>query len=154
MKLQNIKAFFLLLILFSLDISKPFGYSLSTEFTLLGIILVSLNFPLATSLILSMFFGYFKDSFCADSINFSMIEFSLIAIFAYYFLHNFHKKTVKIFIILGALIFHIIISNFYINKTVYLFSLLFFIHSCLIFLILNKVTQQWLCEDFKKEHEI
>lgn len=154
MREANIKAFFLLLIFFLLDILKPFGYSLLTEFTFIGIIFVALNYPLFISIALSVLFGYLKDALSPNAGCYCALEFSLIAAVVNYFLYNFRKKAVKTFIFAGAICIHIVINNFYINKAAYLFSFIFLIHSCAIFLIVNKLLGEWLCNGRTKGYEI
>ena len=141
---KNLKALSTLLIFFLLDTTKPFVYSLAAEFTFLGVVLVCLNYPLKTSLFFAVIFGYAKDSVCISQTNFNLIEFIVIAIAIHYFLRNFHRKAVKIMIFLGVLIAHITINNFYINKASYLFSLLFFIHSSIIFLLINRLFTEFI----------
>ena len=154
MRVRNLKGFLALLIFFLLDTQKPFGYSLMTEFTFLGIILISLNYPLNTSIILAIVFGYLKDALCINITRFSLFEFIFIAMFIHYCLHNLHRKAIKIIVFLCVLIVHIIISNFNINKPAYLFSLLFFIHSSIIFLLVNRLFTEWLSIGIKNYNAI
>lgn len=141
---KNLKAFFTLLILFLIDLLKPFGYSLFTEFTFLGIIFVAINFPLMAALIFSIIFGYLKDAASTATVSFSIFEFTLITILVHYFLHNFRKKEARFFIFYGALIIHLIANSIYIHKTQYIFSILFIIHSSVIFFLLNYLLPPWL----------
>ncbi|MCK9573572.1 MAG: hypothetical protein M0R20_04135 [Candidatus Omnitrophica bacterium] len=151
---KNLKALSTLLIFFLLDATKPFAYSLATEFTFLGVVLVCLNYPLKVSLFLAAIFGYAKDLSCIDQTSFSLLEFSAIAILIHYFLRNFHRKAVKIMIFFGALIVHLTINNFYINKAGYLFSLLFLIHSSIIFLLINRLFTEWISNGIKNDNVI
>jgi len=151
---KNLKALSALLIFFLLDTTKPFAYSLATEFTFLGVVLVCLNYPLRESLFLAAIFGYAKDSVCIDQTSFNLLEFSVIAILIHYFLRNFHRKAVKIMIFFGALIVHLTINNFYVNKAGYLFSLLFLIHSSIIFLLINRLFTEWISNGIKNDNVI
>jgi hypothetical protein len=141
---RTLKALLALLIFFLLDTTRPLAYSLTAEFTFLGIILVCLNYPLKTSLALAAVFGYLKDTSGMNTGSLNLLEFSIIAVSIHYCLRNFHGKAVKVFIFFGALIVHTIINNFYIAKTTYLFSLLFFLHSSIIFLLINRLFAKWI----------
>jgi cell shape-determining protein MreD len=141
---KNLKAFFILLILFLIDLLKPFGYSLFTEFTFLGIIFIAINFPLRTALVFSIIFGYLKDAASATNASFSIFEFTLITILVNYFLQNFRKRAARFFIFYGAIIIHLIANSIYIHKTQYTFSILFIIHSSVIFFLLNYLLPPWL----------
>ncbi|MCK9615666.1 MAG: hypothetical protein M0R48_09200 [Candidatus Omnitrophica bacterium] len=151
---KNLKALSALLIFFLLDVTKPFAYSLATEFTFLGIVLVAMNYPLKTSLILAIIFGYLKDAACMDMGNFNLLEFSAIVTLIHYCLRNFHKKAVKVLLFFGVLVAHIAINNFQINKASYFFSLLFFIHSSVIFLLINRLFTEWLILGLKNDNVI
>ena len=151
---KNLKALSALLIFFLLDATKPFAYSLATEFTFLGIVLIALNYPLKTSLILAITFGYLKDAAGMNMGNFNLLEFGAIVALIHYCLRNFHKKAVKVLIFFGALIIHITINNFHINKASYFFSLLFFIHSSVIFLLINRLFAEWLILGLKNDNVI
>lgn len=151
---RNLKALITLLIFFLLDATKPFAYSLVTEFTFLGVVLVCLNYPFKTSLLFAVIFGYFKDAICMDTKNFNLLEFSIIAILINHCLRNFHGKAVKVLIFFGAIIIHIIINDFQANKAAYLFSLLFFIHSSLIFFLINRLFTKWLYNGLKSNDVI
>lgn len=144
MKEKNLKAFFALLILFLIDLLKPFGYSLVTEFTFLGIIFVAINSSLRAALVFSIIFGYLKDAASTGGVSFNIFEFTLITIFVHYFLHNFRKTTAKFFIFYGALLIHLIANSIYIHKTQYLFSMLFVVHSSAVFFLLNYLLPGWL----------
>jgi cell shape-determining protein MreD len=151
---RNLKALTVLLIFFLLDTVKPFTYSLITEFTFLGVVLICLNYPLKTSLFFAAIFGYFKDAICNDTANLNLLEFSAVAVLIHYCLRNFHGKAAKILIFFGALTVHIVVNNFYISKATYLFSLLFFIHSSVIFLLINRLFGQWLYGELKGNNVI
>lgn len=144
MRERNLKAFFTLLILFAIDLLKPFGYSLFTEFTFLGIIFVAINYPLRTTLIFSIIFGYLKDAASTSGASFNIFEFALIAIFVHYFLHNFRKRAARFFILYGALMIHLVANSIYIHRAPYIFSILFIIHSSVIFFLLNYILSPWL----------
>jgi hypothetical protein len=149
---RTLKALLALLIFFLLDTTRPLAYSLTTEFTFLGIILICLNYPLKISLILAAVFGYLKDVSGMNTGNLNLFEFTIMAVSIHYFLRNFHGKAVKIFIFFGALIVHTVINNFYIAKTTYFFSFLFFIHSSIIFLLINHLFARWInCEPGNKD---
>ncbi len=141
---RNLRILFSLLILLLLDLTKPFGYSLFTEFTFLGIIFIAINYPLQTALIFGIIFGYFKDAASTTSVSFNIFEFALIVIFIYYFLHNFRKKAAFFFIFYAALIIHLMVNNIYIHRVPYFFSLLFLIHSSVAFFLLNYILSPWL----------
>ncbi|MFA5007806.1 MAG: hypothetical protein WC546_01115 [Candidatus Omnitrophota bacterium] len=146
---KNLKALVALLIFFLLDTLRPFAYSLITEFTFLGIVLICLNYPFKTSLFFAISFGFAQDAICMDKTSFNLLEYSAIAVFIHYCLRNFHGKAVKSFIFFGVLIVHIIINNFHINTAAYLFSLLFFIHSSIIFVLVNHLFTKWLYSGLK-----
>lgn len=152
MREKNLKALLVMLIFFLMDAAKPFAYSLITEFTFLGVILICLNYPLKISFLFSAAFGYFKDILSSDTTNFSLLEFSIAAVLIHYFLRNFHGKAVKILIFLGALLAHIIVNNFHISRAAYFFSFLFFIHSSIIFLLANRLFKQWLYNEQKNNN--
>lgn len=141
---RNLKALLVLFIFFLLDATKPFVYSLITEFIFLGVVLICLNYPLKTSLFFAVTFGYLKDVICNDTTSFNLLEFSAVAVLIHYCLRNFNGKTLKILIFFGALAAHIIVNNLRISKPAYLFSLLFFIHSSIVFLLINRLFRQWL----------
>lgn len=141
---RNFRAFFSLLILFLIDLLRPFGYSLITEFTFLGIIFVAINYPLRTALIFGMIFGYLKDVASTTNVAFNLFEFTLLVIFVHYFLYNFRKKAAFFFIFYAALIIHLAVNNLYIHQMQYIFSLLFIIHSSIAFLLLNYILSPWL----------
>jgi len=152
MKERNLKALLVLLIFFLMDAAKPFAYSLITEFTFLGVILICLNYPLKISFLFSAAFGYLKDVICNDNTNFSLLEFSIIAVLIHYFMRNFHGKAAKILIFLGALLAHIIVNSFHINRAAYFFSFLFFMQSSIIFLLVNRLFRQWLYNEPKNNN--
>lgn len=151
---KNLKALLALFIFFLLDTTKPFSYSLIAEFTFLGVVLICLNYPFKISLFLAVLFGYFKDAISADGGNFNLLEFSSIAILIHYSLRNFRGKTTKIFIFFGALFAHILANNFHINKAVYLFSLLFFMQSSIIFLLMHYLFKQWIHGELRGDNVI
>lgn len=151
---RNLKALSAVLIFFLLDTTKPFAYSLATEFTFLGVVLISLNYPLKISLILAIIFGYLKDAICMDMGNFNLLEFSAVVALIHYCLRNFHRKAVKVLIFFGALVAHIMINNFRISNASYSFSLLFFIHSSIIFLLINRLFTEWLILGIKSDNVI
>jgi len=141
---KNLKIFFTLLILILIDMLKPFGYSLFTEFTFLGVIFVAINSPLKTALFFSIIFGYLKDTVSTGDVSFNIFEFTLLTILVHYFLHHFRKKEAKFFIFYGTLVIYLITNNIYIHKTPYLFSILFIIHSSAVFFLLNYILSPWL----------
>jgi cell shape-determining protein MreD len=144
MREQNLKAVIALVILFLLDLIKPFSYSLYVEFIFLGIIFISLNYPLYFALVVSIIFGYLKDSLSYDVIAFNIIEFPFISLFTHYLLHHFQKKLTKVFIFLSILIIHIAINGIYMETISYFFSLTFFAQSCIVFLLINYLLKRWL----------
>ncbi len=151
---KNLKALMLLIIFFLLDTVKPFAYSLIAEFTFLGIVLICLNYPLKASLFFAVTFGYFKDVTCNDATTFNLLEFGAVAVTIHYCLRNFHGKAARILIFFGALTTHIIVNNLRISKAAYLFSLLFFIHSSIAFLLINRLFGQWLYSGLKDNNVI
>jgi len=151
---KNVKALMVLLIFFLLDSTKPFAYSLITEFTFLGVVLICFNYPLKTSLFFAVIFGYFKDAISADAASFNLLEFSAVTVAIHYCLRNFHGKAAKILIFCGALATHIIINNLRTSKAAYLFSLLFFIQSSIVFLLISRLFGQWLYGGLKENNVI
>ena len=144
MKKVQVKLLFLLFILFFLDIVRPFGYSLMSEFLFLGIIFVALHTSFIFSLFIAIIFGYFKDAFSAFGGSLSITAFILIStlihIFRYRLLfavkrryYNFIKAViVSIAIILYAFF------NFACVRLVSLFLFgQFFIQSFLLALLID-----------------
>ncbi|MBU1366534.1 MAG: hypothetical protein ABIK26_03870 [Candidatus Omnitrophota bacterium] len=144
MREKDCKIISVLFVLFILDLIKPFSYSLRAEFLFLGIIFLSLNYRFWFSFVLSIIFGYLKDSFGLEAIPLNLIEFSLFSALIHYFLLHFHKIPVRIFIVFAAIIIHIVLQAAHIRRIFPLFSLLFFIHSSLIFFLINYLLKKWI----------
>jgi len=111
---SNIKIFFMLFVLLLLDTVKPFGYTLSVDFLLLGVIFISLNKKLNISLIFSLIFGYIRSTLIIDTNLSTIIRYSIISLICHYlltYLNTVGKKRyttlVKNFIAMTAIIIHI-----------------------------------------------
>lgn len=147
MKHNSLKITGVLIILFLLDAVNPFSYSLHTEFIFLGIVFISLNTPIFTALILSIIFGYCKDCLSLYSRPAALIEFPLVVLAVHYLLRHFQKKTAKIFIFFGVLIFHIVMHNYYAGALLPVFSLFFLINSTLLFFLLCYLLKGWIVQE-------
>ncbi len=144
MKNLNIKHLLLLSFLFSFDLFRPFGYSLSAELLFLGVIFISLNEGLLPALILSTFFGLFSDFFVSGVKPLRAIEFPFICFLNHYLISFFHfvdkkKQTliVKNSLVLLALIVHLAFNSLYAGLVVPLFWIKFLIQSSLIYVCMN-----------------
>lgn len=126
-----------LFIFLLIDLVKPFGYFLYTEFAFLGVLLVSLKYPLFFSFIAAASLGYLKDCAGGAPISFSIIEFSLIPIVIKYLLSHFHKKKGELFICSLLIFAHIILNNIVMESLTLGLSFLFFIHSVIFLLVID-----------------
>lgn len=143
-KLTAILSVFLLL-----DMVKPFGYLLSVEFLFLGIIFIALNCNLRLSLMLSIVFGYLKDSFIPGSKPLSVIEFPFLCLFSHYLityvLFTDKKKyaiTAKSIVIITAIFAHIVFNSIYTDHFLPFFFLHFVIQSFLVSLLINYLLEK------------
>ena len=146
----NIKLFFILLVLFLIDVVKPLGYSLVLEFLFLGIIFVSLNESIVQPLVLSIFFGFLKDLFILESSAFSFIEFPLICLFVRYCLSYFsfvsrqsYIMIVRIVIPAAAIFIHLVFNSICIGRVFVSFSLVFFAQSFIMFYFMANLLEKW-----------
>jgi cell shape-determining protein MreD len=144
MKNRNFKIFLFLLIFLILDLIRPFSYSLCTEFLFLGIVVVSLNYSFWPSLFLSIIFGYIKDSISFPSAHLNLIEFPLVSAFINYTLIHFQKRIAIFLILFAVLIAHIFLNSIYIEELNLWFSSLFFIHSYILFFLINSLLKKWI----------
>jgi len=149
MKISILKAFIFLLFLFFLDLLKPFGYSLPTEFLFLGIVYLSLNCDLKRLLILSVIFGYINDTFGQAAVSLRTLEYVVVSLLAYNLRINFMliDRKSENFLIMVAIAFalffiHIIFSSFMMKLFLPLFILHYLIQSTLIYLFLV-----WILKD-------
>lgn len=92
---SKVKIFFTLFILLLLDIAKPFGYALSVDFLLLGIIFISLNKNLRTSLLFALIFGYIRSSLIIEADFLTMIRYPVIPLVSHYLLLYFNTAGKK-----------------------------------------------------------
>jgi len=111
---SKVKIFFILLILLLMDITKPFGYALSVDFLLLGIIFISLNKKISTALFFSLIFGYMRSTLIIEADFLTMARYPLISLVSHYLLSYFntagkekYTALVKNFIALAAIIIYI-----------------------------------------------
>lgn len=143
MKLAIIKLPILFLLLLLLDLTRPFNYSLSVEFIILGVIFIALTQQFRTVLILTLAFGYLSDLFLAGSAAPRIIEYPLIGI-GVYALRSYlpiaqkqkYTLLIKYSLVAIALIAHIIINSVYQGEFFFVFSLKLFIQSYLIYCFL------------------
>lgn len=142
MEERHFKILVALFIFFILDIIKPLGYSFCGEFLFLGIIFLALNFSPFVSFNLSILAGYVKDCLTSYDIPLNIIEFPVICIFIYYFLLHFRKA--KVVAVICALVIHIILYTLQVEIFDLHFLSLFFIHSCVFFLLINYLLRKWL----------
>ncbi len=153
MKRLNSQLLISFLLLFFLDLARPLGYSLITEFLLLGIIFISLNSDLLSGLILGIAFGLFADYLSPTLRPLRSLELPLICFLNHYLFSCFRfvdkKKQVlmvKNSLVFLALIIHIILNTLGTGLILPLFWIQFFIQSALIyfaldyFLLRNKTT--------------
>ena len=140
MKNLNIKLPFLLSFLFSFDLIRPFGYSLSAEFLFLGVIFISLNEDFLPALIFSAVFGLLCDFFSPGIKPLRAVELPFICFLNHYFISLFsfvNKKKqvliIKNFLVLLALLIHIVFNSFYTGLILPLFWIKFLIQSILIY---------------------
>ena len=148
---KNIKIFFSLLILFVIDLIRPFGYTLNTEFLFLGVVFLSFNYPLFPALILSVVFGYFKDCVSSFGAPINTIEFPVLCALIHYALSylsplakSANKMLAKIFIFFGACIIHLAINALLIDNFLLLFSVFFLLQSFLFFLFISYLLKKWV----------
>ncbi|UCD14974.1 MAG: hypothetical protein JSV34_04425 [Candidatus Omnitrophota bacterium] len=144
LKEKNVKIILILFIFLLLDLLRPFGYFIHTEFLFLGIILLSLNYPFLLSLVLSIIFGYLKDALSYGNIPLNLIEFSCIAIFIHYFLYRFNKKIIRLIVFFMAIIIHVFFNVITTREFNFIFSLWFFMHSVPMFLLINYLSKKWV----------
>jgi cell shape-determining protein MreD len=143
MRDKNLKIISLLIIFLFLDIIKPFGYFLHTEFLFLGILLLSFEYPLILSCVLNIIFGYLKDALSVHTFPLSLIEFPVITILVHYLMFRFNRGIAKIFICMSIVVLHIGVNICVMKILVPKFMIFFFIHSVLTFLIVNFLYNLW-----------
>ena len=145
MKKLNIKFPFLFSFLFSFDLFRPLGYSLSAEFLFLGVIFISLNEDLLPALILSAVFGLLCDFFSPGGIKpLRAVEFPFICFLNHYLISLFrlvNKKKqaliIKNSLVLLALLIHIVFNSLYTGLILPLFWIKFLIQSILIYFFMT-----------------
>ena len=154
MKKTKVKSLAIVSVLFLIDLVKPFGLSLFTEFLLIGIIFSAFKQELLVSIIIGVVFGYLKDSFGLGQRALSIVEFPLICLITHYLLAYFifvsKKKYVMIAkgtVILIVTVFHIVFSSFCTGLFLPSFSLMFIVQSFLLFFLID-----YLLEDMIPTH--
>lgn len=138
-----IEASLIIFIFFLLDLIKPFGYSLSVEFILLGLIVIAANESLEVSLAASFLAGGLKSLFIVNQSALAIVEFPLICLFIHYIRAHrlFLTKQnyvflVKAVIVVVSLAVHILANSIQTRVIVPFFCSEFFIQSiCLYYLI-------------------
>jgi hypothetical protein len=147
MKKEWLKKTIFLTVLFFLDIAKPLGYSLSVEFTFIGIVFIALKEPTVATLLLSILFGYFKDCLSVESGYFSLLEFPIVVLAANYFLKNFQNRLAKVCVFCGIIILHIGVYTYRIGMFFPAFSLYFFANSVLLLFLLEYLFNDYLYQE-------
>jgi len=128
---------------FLLDLMKPFGYALSVEFILIGLVIIACNETLLVSLAAAFLSTGLRDFLIFNRPALALIEFPLICLFIHYIrAHRFFLTKQKyIFIakaaiVILSLVVHILANSIQARLFAPFFSFQFFIQSiCLYYLI-------------------
>jgi cell shape-determining protein MreD len=150
MKKDKILLILLLSIFFLLDLIRPFGYALSSEFLFLGIVMVSLNYDLGVSLFFAIIFGYFKDSLTPQANPFSMISFTFLCILIHILGDNLllavrisFRRYLKVAIGAIAIIIYDVFNFICMRLAFPVLFIQFFIQSLLLLLLMDYLLAKW-----------
>ncbi|MBU1121235.1 MAG: hypothetical protein KKF54_00850 [Candidatus Omnitrophica bacterium] len=141
---RNLKIITILIVLLFLDLLKPFNYFIYVEFLILGIILLAFNYPFFLAILISVVFGYVKDTLSHSNIPLNLIEFPVIVIFIHYFIYRFNKKIIRLIICLIAIIGHICFNGLMIGEFNFIVSLGFFTQAAPIYFLINYLSKKWV----------
>ncbi|OQX80333.1 MAG: hypothetical protein B6D56_05195 [Candidatus Omnitrophica bacterium 4484_70.1] len=141
---NNYKLIFILLIFFLLDVIKPLGFSLNTEFVMLGIIFLSINFSFPFSLFTSFAFGILRDIFSPLFPNFSL-QLVLLSLFIKYLDRHLPPHPLSDISKAGfAILGYVAINSLLRQKLSLIFSISFFLHSFVCFFLIKYFLERWM----------
>ena len=116
--ISNIKIFLFLFVLLLLEITKPFGYTLSVDFLMLGIVFISLHKRFSTAFTLSIIFGFFRSTLVIGANLLTIMEYPIISFASYHLLSYFlavgkkkYASLAKNLIALVAILIHIALGS-------------------------------------------
>ena len=138
------KIFLIISLLFILDLLKPFGYFLSSEFIFLGLIVIALSQPLPIALCGAIFGAYCRDYLINGGFTFSFFEFPLLCLAIHYLRLRriFPESTGRLFMAKGliaalSLFIHILLNSLFRGSVAPFFLWQFFIQSLFLYYLLD-----------------
>lgn len=144
MKKSTLKISLMLLLFFLLDVKRPLGDSLLSEFLFIGVVFISLRCSLSKALLFSLIFGYIKYCFSYGENILNFLELPLICLFTKYLLaHSIfmpatkHFKVFRFIIILISIFVHILFNSALVKAFVPFYSLIFMLQSFFILVLLD-----------------
>jgi hypothetical protein len=143
MKYRAYKIIIASLLFLIMDILKPFGYSLTVEFSFLGIIFFALNLPLVPAAIAAIITGYVFDCVSTFGVPLHCIEFPLLVLLAHYVLHHVRRRAIKIIIFFVMLMIHMLL-RLPVAGTAPIFGIMYCLQSALVYLLITHILKQWI----------
>lgn len=146
MKSSNIKLLRLFAVFFLIDLLKPFGYSLVTEFLFLGVIFVSLNENLLPAITISLIAGLLYETLNPGTKPLALLEFPLICFLNQYVFSWFvgaknrqRAFLMKNFLVLIALSLHLVVCSINAGLVLPFFWIKFILQSLVLYLFIERL---------------
>jgi len=148
MKNVHLKAFIYLFIFLLLDMSVPVNLLFYTDFTMLGVIFLSLYLDYRLILLYALFFGIAKDALNSNVLPLFSIDFMITVVLVRNLLKYFRDKPLfKFIIVFIAVIFNFIFMAAFSGISFSFSFLLSFVFSSLaMFLLINYLFAAWIQE--------
>ncbi len=125
----------LLIILFLLDVLKPFSFNLNVEFLFVGIIIISFYLSTFYAVFLAIILGTLVDLLLEERFFFHVVFFLITVGIIKYFMRYFHWRKVFIFIVpLFAIILYAFLNTLVVGDFSYFFILNFSLETFIFFL--------------------
>ena len=141
---RHIKIIIAMLSFLFLDMSRPLGYTLHTEFVVLGLVFAAFNYSFFVAFLLSVVFGFFKDAVGISPSHFNLMIMPLLTILIHLFLRRFHKVGIRIAVFFTALVIYAVNNSLQLQTPEVGFTLLFIVQSAIIFLGINYLLRKWI----------
>ncbi len=128
MKNVHLKAFVYLFIFLLLDMSFPVGFLSGTDFTMLGVIFLSVYLDYRLVLLYALFFGIAKDALNSHALPFFSVDFAITVFLVKSLLKYFRDKLLfKFVVVFLAVLFNFVFITAFSDANFSLRSLLSFV---------------------------
>ncbi len=125
--------------------SNPLFSLLCVDFTLCGVIFVSLKRDYPTSIVFALTAGIMKDVLCFNIIPVNTVNFFVTGILIYYLKRRFKEQKIFDYLIGAIAIFmYLLLTSFSENRFSFIFSLKFLINSWIFFVSLDNIITRWI----------